>query len=112
MAGRRARLSEILNRRSTWGTFDLLVFSVIVGSFGTLQNGLYLKKAVCRAKWIEICDSWVVVIYMHTGYVWPVSIQGHLGDIRFTCLKMAGNSKMAGCRARRNEIWESGVFVT
>ncbi len=48
-------------------------------------------------------------IYM--GYLWPFSVEGHLGVIRCTCLKVACNSKMAGHRAKRSEIWDLRVLV-
>ncbi len=37
------------------------------------------------------------------------TVQGHLGVIRCTCLKMACFSKMADCRMKRTEIWDSSL---
>ncbi len=45
---------------------------------------------------------------MIMGYLWPFSVQGHLGAIRYTCLKMACNIKMAGRRVKGIEIWDPG----
>ncbi len=39
-------------------------------------------------------------------YIWPFTVQPHLGVIRWTCLKMAGD------RVKRSEIFDVGVLVT
>ncbi len=53
------------------------------------------------------------------GYLWPFGVQGHLGLIRRTCLKMACNSKTAGRKSKwlvtqkRLAVKQNGVkFVT
>ena len=43
-------------------------------------------------------------------YLWPCRIQG-LGVIQCTILKMSCISKMAGRRAERTEIWDSGTLI-
>ncbi len=52
------------------------------------------KTADRRAKRMEIWDLGTLVRTM--GCIWPCMVQGNLGVIWYTCLKMACNSKMAG----------------
>ncbi len=57
-AGRRAKWTKIWDSVDTsntyMGTFDLVGFKVILGSFSALsQNELLSKTAGCRAKWTE-----------------------------------------------------------
>ncbi len=42
---------------------------------------------------------------MYTGYLLPISVQGHFEVIQCTCLKMACKSKAAGHKAKQSEIW-------
>ncbi len=48
----------------------------------------------------------------YIGYIWPYSVQGHFGVIRWTCLKIACISKTDGRRATRTEIWDSWILLT
>ncbi len=96
-----------------WGTFDLLVFEVILGSFGALVSKWHItwKTAGRRVKRSEILESGVVVTCIWGAF----GVQGQFGIIRCACLKMACNSntwlkiasvsKVAGCRAKLTEIW-------
>ena len=106
-AGHKAKQSNV--GLGIWGTFDLVGFNVILGSFGALSQNWLSKLADCRAKWTKICDLCILVTYM--GYIWPCRVQGHFGVIRYTCLKMTCISKTAGHRAKRTEIWDSGILV-
>ncbi len=45
-----------------WGTFDLLVFKVIQGSFGALISIYNSETASPRAKRSGIWDYWVIVV--------------------------------------------------
>ena len=98
------------------GTFDLVVFKVILEPFlGALVKMVhYSERDGRRAKqeWnLELGDtSNSYIIYM--GYRRPCSVQGHLGVIRCTCLKMASRSKMAGSRAKLTTICDSGMLAT
>ena len=46
-------------------------------------------------------------------YLGPSGFQGLLGDIRYTCVKVDSNLKMAGRRAKWIEvIWDWGTVAT
>ncbi len=49
-----------------WGAFDLLVFKVILGSFGALvpKMACNSKMAGCRAKQSEFWDLWILVTHI------------------------------------------------
>ncbi len=57
----------------------------------------------------KCCSCFVLVI---NGISLTVSVQCHFGVIQCTGLKMVCNSKVAGPRVKRSEIWESGFSCT
>ncbi len=90
-----------------WGTFDHVVFKVILGSFGALVS----KWPVTR-KQLDIQHNRVTFGTQGAGctmgYLSPYSVQGNFGVIWCTCHKIACSSKTAGHRAKQIEIWDSG----
>ncbi len=84
-----------------WATFDLVVFKVILGSFGVLVS----KWPVIhhRAKRIEIWDPTVVVICVWGTYNFLV-FKVILGSFREFVYKWPCKSKMAGRRVKQSEI--------
>ncbi len=86
MAMRRAKLSEIwesgLVVTCIWGTFDLLVFKVILGSFIALVSKwpVTQKRLAIRATRTEFWGSGGTY-HMHMAFFLPFSGQGHFGVI-------------------------------
>ncbi len=50
-----------------WGTFDLVVFKVILRSFGVLVSKYTMKMACQRVKWIAILQPGLL-----EGHMWSV----------------------------------------
>ncbi len=106
-------LSPFINVILLWYLYGVLspFINVILGSFSAL-----VSKWPVTWKWLTIERNWVKLgvrgsCHMYMGHLWPFSVLGHLGFIQCSCLKMACNSKIAGCRMKRSEIWESWVVV-
>ncbi len=87
------------------GAIDLLVFKDICGLFGELVSkwSVTRKQLTAERKGVNLGHGDGYNINM--GCLWPFSVQGHLGVIRCTCLK-----KMAGHKAKRSEMWDSGLL--
>ncbi len=60
---------------------------------------------------VSVWCSVKMVWYDWYGYSWSFSVQCQLGVIRCTCLTTVCNLKAVGCRANRNDIWDSGILV-
>ncbi len=80
MADRRAKRSEIWDSRMlvihTWSILDLVVFHIILGSFGAvvLKWPVFRKWLVSNKGWPSSRTDWnlglVDTSYTHMGYIW------------------------------------------
>ncbi len=99
---------------SILGTFDLVVFRVILGSFSASVRHRMSPDSITadrRRKRSEIWYSVVVgILYMLYG-VDLLVFKVLVGSFGTLVSKMCCNSKMAGRRGNRNEIWNSGVVL-
>ncbi len=100
---------------------DLLVFNIILGSFGALVSKMACNSkmtTVCRVKLIEICNLGVLIehvlgrisfILQHLMLFWRHLMR--FGVIRFTGLKFSINSKGLGVERNRVRLgWGGGEF--
>ncbi len=90
-----------------WSTFVLLVFKVILGSLDALVSkwSLTRKRRAVERNGVKFGTRLVVVTCICAIFDLLV-----FRVIWRTCLKMA-NSKTAGNRAKRSEIWYSHVIA-
>ena len=114
-AHHRAKWSEIWDSwilvTYIWGTYDLVVFKVIWGSFSALVSKwpVSQKGLVVERNGVKFMNH-AHYLYIYR-VIWPCGVQGQFGVIQCTCLKMACISKRAGHRAKRSEIWDSWTIV-
>ncbi len=94
-----------------WCTFDLVVFKVILRSFGALvskwpvsRKGLVVER---NGPKFGNHEHWLYIYKV----IWPCRVQGHFRVIQCTCLKISCISKRAGRRAKWTEIYESRTLV-
>ncbi len=113
-ARHRAKLSEIWDSwmlvTYTWGTYDLVVFNVILGSFGARSKTACIRPGR-RAKQLNLGITNTSYTYPVYKVIWPCRGQGKFGVIQCTCLKMTYISKRTGLRAKQSEIWDSWTLV-
>ena len=94
MANRSAEQSEIWDLERTsgrcMGTFELIVFKVILGSLGAFVSKWHVTR-----KWLTLQSEmdWSFRLAECTSrtymrYIWPCSFQGHFGVIQCICHKL------------------------
>ncbi len=90
-----------------WIFCNFFLFCLVRLTWKSMRNYTkcyIMENADCRAKRNKIWEK-------NGTNFWPSSVQGHLGVIQCTCLKIACNSKTAGRRAKWSEIWELGQLL-